>query len=128
MACRFLSAIVHQPCAKASMSDEHFSVVGTLIQVWASHRSFRLKVDPPNNDGPPEGDGAPGHNAERDWRSQKRSNETHASKTDPDARLARKSDGQSSTLAYAGHVPMENRKGLVADACQARDRRHPSNI
>jgi len=114
---RFLAAIVDQPRVKALMSDEHFSVDGTLIQAWASHKSFQPKVDPPDNDGPSDGGGASGRNAERDWRGQKRSNETHASKTDPDARLARKSDGQSSILAYAGHVLMENRNGLVADAC-----------
>jgi transposase len=114
---RLLSAIVGQPRVKALMSDEHFSVDGTLIQAWASHKSFQPKGDPPNADEPSDGGGASGRNAERDWRGQKRSNETHASKTDPDARLARKSDGQSSILAYAGHVLMENRNGLVADAC-----------
>ena len=59
----------------------------------------------------------PGRNAEQSWRGQKRSNETHGSTTDPDARLARKSDGQASILAYAGHVLMENRSGLVAQSC-----------
>jgi transposase len=114
---RFLAAVVSQPRVKALMSDEHFSVDGTLIQAWASHKSFQPKLDPPNNDTPGEGGDMPGRNAERDWRGQKRSNATHASKTDPDARLARKSDGQSSILAYAGHVLMENRNGLVADTC-----------
>lgn len=117
---RLLAAIVSQPRVKVLMSDEHFSVDGTLIQAWASHKSFRPKVDPPNNDEPPEGGDTSARNGERDWRGQKRSNETHASKTDPDARLARKSDGQSSVLAYAGHVLMENRNGLVADACLTR--------
>jgi transposase len=114
---RFLSAIVSQPRVKGLMSDEHFSVDGTLIQAWASHKSFQPKVDPPNKDEPPEGGEPSGRNAERNWRGQKRSNETHASQTDPDARLARKSDGQSSILAYAGPVLMENRNGLVAGAC-----------
>ena len=104
------------------MSDEHFSVDGTLIQAWASHKSFQPKPDAGPDDFPPSGPAAPNptppsRNAERDWRGQKRSNETHASTTDPDARLARKSDGQSSILAYAGHVLMENRSGLVAQVC-----------
>lgn len=114
----FLVAIVNQPRVKALMSDEHFSVDGTLIQAWASHKSFRPKSDDPGE--PPAPDAPAGRNAERDWRGKPRSNETHASKTDPDARLARKSDGQSSILAYAGHVIMENRNGLVSDACLTR--------
>jgi transposase len=132
---QFLAAIVSQKRVKALMSDEHFSVDGTLIQAWASQKSFQPKADTPKADtsaasdkddppaspppaSPPPASPPPGgRNAERDWRGQKRSNETHASKTDPDARLARKSDGQSSILAYAGHVLMENRNGLVADAC-----------
>jgi len=118
---RFLAAIVAQPRVKALMSDEHFSVDGTLIQAWASQKSFRPKSDGPDEP-PPDGpsDGPCGRNAERDWRGQPRSNETHASRTDPDARLARKSDGQSSILAYAGHVLMENRNGLVSDVCLTR--------
>jgi transposase len=114
----FLAAIVSQPRIKALMSDEHFSVDGTLIQAWASHKSFQPKAGPgPGGaDDPPSSD-AGGRNAERDWRGRARSNATHASTTDPDARLARKSDGQSSILAYAGHVLMENRNGLVRDAC-----------
>lgn len=120
---QFLAAIISQPRVQALMSDEHFSVDGTLIQAWASHKSFQPKADAPqpsNHDEPPAPPPSVGRNAERDWRGQKRSNETHASKTDPDARLARKSDGQSSILAYAGHVFMENRNGLVADACLTR--------
>ena len=116
---QFLAAIVSQPRVKALMSDEHFSVDGTLIQAWASQKSFQPKDTPAasDKDEPPAAPPPSGRNAERDWRGQKRSNETHASTTDPDARLARKSDGQSSILAYAGHVLMENRNGLVADAC-----------
>jgi transposase len=116
---KLLGAVVAQPRVKALMSHEHFSVDGTLIQAWASHKSFQPKSDP-DDPAPPTGPNPPaaaGRNAEHDWRGQKRSNETHASTTDPDARLARKSDGQSSILAYAGHVLMENRNGLVAQVC-----------
>jgi transposase len=123
-----LSAIITQPRVRALMSDDHFSVDGTLIQAWASQKSFRPKLpsdadgphdDPPTSgvtpgDGPTKVTTSAGRNQERDWRGQKRSNETHASVTDRDARLARKSNGQSSILAYTGHVMMENRSGLVA--------------
>ena len=114
---QFLAAVVSQTRVKTLMSDEHFSVDGTLIQAWCSHKSFQPKADrqdPPNGTG--DGTGG-GRNAERNFRGEKRSNETHQSVTDPDARLARKSDGQSSIMAYAGHVLMENRNGLVRDAC-----------
>jgi transposase len=109
---QFLAAIVNQPRVKALMSDDHFSVDGTLIQAWCSHKSFQPKSEPGD---PPDGDGHVGRNRERNFRGEKRSNETHQSVTDPDARLARKSDGQSSIMAYAGHVLMENRNGLVRD-------------
>jgi len=111
---RLLAAVVAQPQVRTLMSDEHFSVDGTLIQAWASHKSFQPKPGPGDDDGGPQ---APGRNGERDWHGQKRSNETHASTTDPDARLARKSNGQSSILAYSGHVLMENRNGLVVQSC-----------
>jgi transposase len=117
---QFLSAIVVQPRVKALMSDEHFSVDGTLIQAWASHKSFQPKAPADRDDGPPDPPAGSGRNSERDWRGQKRGNDTHASTTDPDARLARKSDGQSSILAYGGHVLMENRNGLVSDVCLTR--------
>jgi len=116
---RLLAAVVGQPRVKALMSNEHFSVDGTLIQAWASHKSFQPKAGP--GDEPPAAGGSGevgrGRNGERDWRGQKRSNETHRSTTDGDARLARKSNGQTSILAYAGHVLMENANGLVAGSC-----------
>ena len=124
---RLLTAVTTQSRVAALMSDEHFSVDGTLIQAWASHKSFQPKAR--DDDAPPpagsdgdtrSGDGAPRRNGEKDWRGQKRSNETHRSLTDPDARLARKSNGQASILAYAGHVLMENRNGLVSGACLTR--------
>ena len=97
---QFFAAVVQQ--AKGFMSDEHFTVDGTLIQAWASHKSFRSK------DGS-DGDGANFH-------GHKRSNETHESTTDPDARLYKKSYGTESKLAYLGHALVENRNGLIAAA------------
>lgn len=92
------------------LSEEHFSVDGTLIQAWASHKSFRSKD---GSDKPPAGGG---RNAEADWRGKPRSNETHASTTDPDARLYRKSKHTAAILCYQGHLLMENRSGLVVGA------------
>jgi transposase len=89
--------------AKKYMSDEHFTVDGTLIQAWASHKSFRSK------DGSGGGDGTNFH-------GDKRSNETHQSTTDADARLYKKSYGTESRLSYLGHALVENRNGLIAAA------------
>ncbi|MGO8462582.1 IS5 family transposase, partial [Rhizobium ruizarguesonis] len=108
----FLSALLAQPAVKKLLSAEHFSVDGTMLKAFASMKSFRAKDGAGDDDGePPEG----GRNGERDFRKEKRSNETHASTTDPDARLYRKSKGQESRLAYLGHALMENRNGLVVD-------------
>src|ERR671916_637599 len=104
----FLRAILVDPAVKQLLSTEHFSVDGTLIEAWASMKSLRPK------DGggePPE----PGRNGARNFRGERRSNETHASTTDPDARLYRKARGQASKLCYMGHLLMENRNGLVVD-------------
>ena len=89
--------------ARPLMSDEHFTVDGTLIEAWASQKSFQRK------DGPPDDDGT-------NFRGQRRTNETHASTTDPDARLYRKSHNSESRLAYLGHLLIDNRQGLIADA------------
>ena len=110
IAAAFMDAVLNLPRVKALLSDEHFSVDGTLIQAWASMKSFRRKD---GNDEPP----APGRNGERSFHKEKRSNETHASTTDPDARLARKSNGEGAKRAFTGHLLMENRNGLVVDAC-----------
>ena len=94
---------------KPLLSSEHFSVDGTLIEAWASMKSFR----------PKDGSGEPpaaGRNGERDFHGEKRSNETHASTTDPDARLYKKSPGSAARLCHMGHVVMENRNGLVVAA------------
>jgi transposase len=90
--------------AKSFMSDEHFTVDGTLIEAWASHKSFRRK----DGQGKP-----PGPGGEVDFHGEKRNNKTHESTTDPDARLFRKSQGSEAKLSYLGHVLMENRNGLL---------------
>ena len=105
----FLSSLLAAPEVKGLLSAEHFSVDGTLLKAWASMKSFR----PKDGSGEPP---SPGRNGEADFRKTKRSNETHASTTDPDARLYRKGDGQESRLAYLGHALMENRSGLVVAA------------
>jgi len=104
----FLAAILVDPQVKPLLSDEHFSVDGTLIDAWASMKSFQ----PKNGSGEPP---APGRNGEANFRGKPRSNETHASTTDPDARLFKKAAGQASRLCYMGHVLMENRNGLVVE-------------
>ena len=105
----FLAALVGLPRVKRLLSDDHFSVDGTLIDAWASMKSFR----PKDGSGPPPG---PGRNGERDFHKETRSNETHASTSDPDARLYRKARGRESRLCFMGHVLMENRNGLAVDA------------
>jgi transposase len=105
----FLAALLALPAVKKLLSSEHFSVDGTLIDAWASMKSFR----PKDGSGEPP---APGRNGERNFHKEKRSNETHASTTDPDARLYRKADGRESRLCFMGHVLMENRNGLAVDA------------
>jgi hypothetical protein len=91
------------------LSDEHFSVDGTLIKAWASHKSFQPKDEPP-------ADGGAGRNAEANWHGQPRSNDTHESTTDPEARLYRKSSTAEAILCYQGHVLIENGNGLVVNA------------
>lgn len=92
--------------AQGLMSDEHFTVDGTLIEAWASHKSFQRKD---GNDKPASGAGANFH-------GEKRTNDTHESKTDPEARLYKKATGQEAKLSYLGHVLVENRNGLIAAA------------
>jgi transposase len=109
----FLAALLALPQVRKLLSSEHFSVDGTLIDAWASMKSFR----------PKDGSGEPpsaGRNGERNFHKEKRSNETHASTTDPDARLYRKADGRESRLCFMGHVLMENRNGLAVDATLTR--------
>ena len=89
--------------AQPYMSDEHFTVDGTLIEAWASQKSFQKKEDPPDGEG-------------RNFHGQTRTNDTHASTTDPDAKLYRKSSKAEARLAYLGHLLIENRHGLIVDA------------
>jgi transposase len=112
IAAKFLAAVLAQPRVKALLSSEHFSVDGTLIEAWASMKSFKPKDGP--DDTPPK-DG--GRNAEADFHGERFSNETHASTTDPDARLYRKGRGKEAKLCFMGHGLMENRSGLLVQAC-----------
>ena len=102
----FFSRILKHAVSAGLLSNEHFTVDGTLIEAWASLKSFRPKDAPP-----PEGVG--GRNPEADFHGEKRRNQTHASTTDPEARLFRKSKGKEAKLCFMGHVLMENRHGLV---------------
>ena len=106
---RFFAAVVAQAKLRRYTSSEHFSVDGTLLEAWASHKSFKPK------DGSGAGPTAPGRNAEVDFHGQKRSNATHESSTDPEARLARKSNATAAKLCYAGHLLMEHRNALIVD-------------
>ena len=99
----FFACVVEQARALLLLSDEHFTVDGTLIEAWASHKSFRRKQ------------GSDEDNSSGGFRGEKRRNVTHQSTSDPEAKLYRKSQGQESRLAYLGHVMMDNRHGLAVD-------------
>ena len=114
IAAKFLTAVFAQPRVKRLLSTEHFSVDGTLIEAWASMKSVRPKDG--SHDPPASG----GRNAEANFRGERRSNETHASTTDPDARLYRKGVGKEAKLCFMGHALMENRSGLLVGACLTR--------
>src|SRR5271165_5274347 len=106
----FLACVVAQAQAKGLTSDEHFSVDGTLLEAWASAKSYQQKQGKP--DPPPDDPGNPTIN----FRGEQRSNQTHESKSDPEAQLARKSDGKESKLSYSGNLLVENGNGLIVDA------------
>lgn len=106
---RFFDAVVKQARRQGLLSDEHFTVDATLIEAWASMKSFKPKGG--SNEGPPDDPG----NATVDFRGQRRRNDTHESTTDPESRLLRKSRGQESKLCFAGHALMDNRHGLCTD-------------
>jgi transposase len=125
VAATFFDAVLDQARTRNLLSDEHFTVDGTLLESWASMKSFRPKeqaeVDAhqeteegkQHDDGPPAA--SAGRNLEVDFHGQKRTNATHASTTDPDARLMRRGKGKEATLCVMGHVLMENRNGLAVD-------------
>ena len=142
MSRKVMAAILAHPEVRPLLSDEHFSVDGTLVKAWASMKSFQQKdsAPPPHDDdpgGPPPPADEPSantdqpqqtetqsmpdtpreaRNAEVNFRGQKRSNATHTSVTDPDARLYKKAPGAAATLCFMGHTLMENRNGLVVQA------------
>ena len=103
VAAEFFACVVEQARTMRLLSDEHFSVDGTLIEAWASHKSFR-----PNDGSDDDGEGG--------FRGSKRRNDTHRSRTDPEAKLYRKGAGQEAKLSYLGHVVIDNRHGLAVDA------------
>ena len=121
VAARFLAEVLADAKVKRLLSSEHFSVDGTLIEAWASMKSFR----PKDGSGEPP---APGRNGERDFHGERRSNDTHASTTDPEARLLRKSAGREAKLCFMGHALMENRSGLIVDACLTRADGHAERV
>src|SRR5947209_11215277 len=106
----FFDRVVAPARERGLLSDEHFTVDGTLVEAWASLKSFKRKDAPP---APPDDPGNP----TVDFHGERRRNTTHASTTDPDARLARKGKGQEAKLFYTGHVLMENRNGLAVGGC-----------
>ena len=105
---RFFAVVVSQAKLRRFVSSDHFSVDGTLLEAWASHKSFQPKNRP-------SGPLGPGRNAEVDFHGHRRTNETHASTTDPEARMARKSFATAAKLSYAGHLLMEHRNALIVD-------------
>jgi transposase len=107
----FFEAVVRQAKKAALISAEHFTVDGTLIDAWASLKTFRKKGEKPEDRPPPDDRGNPTVN----FHGEKRSNQTHESTTDPESKLARKGSGKEAKLSYSGHVLMENRNGLCVD-------------
>lgn len=103
----FLAEVIEQAREAGLVSEEHFTVDGTLIEAWASQKSFKRKED-----GGEDGPGEDGSNPTIDFHGEKRSNKTHQSTTDPEARLYKKGKGKEAKLGYLGHILMENRHGL----------------
>jgi transposase len=106
---KFFEKVYGQARQKGLLSDEHFTVDGTLIEAWAGHKSFKSKDD--RGDG-----GTSSKNPSVEFRGERRTNDTHESSTDPEARLYKKAKGQEAKLCYLGHVLMENRNGLVVNS------------
>jgi IS5 family transposase len=105
----FFNAVVEQADAQGLLSNEHFTIDGTLIEAWAGHKSFKRKGD--DQPTPPDDPGNPSVN----FHGERRTNATHQSTTDPEARMAKKGVGKEARLCYAGHVQMDNRHGLVVN-------------
>ena len=110
----FFAAVLKQARQRDLLSDEHFTVDGTLLEAWAGQKSFRRRED--DEDQPPTASSSEGSNPTVNFHGEKRSNQTHRSTTDPEAMLARKSRGSAAVLAYRGHLLTENRNGLVVSA------------
>ena len=109
---QLLGEVVREARKRRLISEEHFSVDGTLLQAWASQKSVRPRPSGEGDDPPATGGGK---NPEVNFHGQRRTNETHVSTTDPEARLAKKARGQETKLSYSGHILMENRNGLILD-------------
>jgi transposase len=124
IAAKFMSAVLTQPSVKQLLSTDHFSVDGTLVEAWASMKSLKPKKAAGGNEPPASG----GRNEEVDFRGEKRSNQTHASTSDPDAMLYRKGSGMEARLCYIGHTLMENRSGLLVDARLTRVSGHAERL
>jgi transposase len=121
VAAKFLAALLSHDKVKGLLSSDHFSVDGTLLEAWASPKSFQ----------PKDGSGTPpgaGRNGARDFHGERRRNDTHASTTDGDARLFRKGPGKEARLAFMGHALMENRNGLIVDAVTTRASGHAERL
>src|SRR5262249_40605762 len=121
VAAKFLIAVLSQDKVKRLLSSEHFSVDGTLLEAWASPKSFR----PKDGSGEPPG---PGRNRAHAFHGERRQNTTHASTTDPDARLFRKGPGKEARLCFMGHALMENRNGLIVGAVTTRASGHAERL
>ena len=121
VASRFLARLIGLPAVRRLLSREHFSVDGTLIEGWASIKSFRpIDEEPPGEDDGGDGTDGGGRNRPRDFHGARWSNATHRSTTDADSRLYRKGRGKEAKLSYMGHALMENRDGLVVDGLASR--------
>ena len=129
VAARFLAALMARPKVKRLLSSDHFSVDGTMIQAWSSMKSIK-PIEREDNASDDDGSPPPsiGRNAEANFRGETRTNATHASTTDPDARLYRKGPGMEAKLAFLGHALMENRCGLVVDACLTKADGHAERL
>jgi transposase len=124
IAAKFMVAVLTQPNVRQLLSNDHFSVDGTLVEAWASMKSLKSKNTDRGNEPPAGG----GRNEEVDFRGEKRSNQTHASSSDPDAMLYRKGSGMEAKLCYIGHTLMENRNGLLVDARLTRVSGHAERL